>query len=185
MTDLFTPISDGEYNPFDDGTDVPRLVKGESEPDLTLPDDPLLIMQKEAKKFKKADHNLRTRELFEKEGWTVLRVDQTRTSYSGSIYTVDFMGLFDWIGLKPGRQMIGIQVCHKNGIGSHVTKMTSTEITSFNKARKIDNLNTWLSCGFRAILVGWCKEGHRWVPTTRELDTNEVSRAMSRKRKSA
>ena len=149
------------------------------------PDDPTRIMGKAPAKFKKGDHNLRTRALFEKEGWFVFRVDQTRTSFSGSIYTVDFLGLFDWMAIKPGRRVVGIQVCAKTGLGNHVTKMTSTEETSFNKGRKIDNLKKWLECGLDVCLVGWEKVGSRWEPTLRELGMDEVEAALARKRKAS
>jgi hypothetical protein len=149
------------------------------------PEDPSRIMSKAPPKFKKGDHNLRTRALFEKEGWLVFRVDATITSFSGAIFTRDFLGLFDWMAIKEGRQVIGIQVCHKNQIGVHVTKMTSSQETGFNKRRRVDNLNDWLRCGLRACLVGWEKVGARWEPTIRELGMPEVEAALARKRKAS
>lgn len=171
------------YDPFDDGK--PRKSQAAPTEELELwPDTDLSqISGKAPAKFKKADHNLRTRKLFEDEGWFVFRVDQTRTSFSGSIYTVDFLGLFDWMAVKPDRQVLGIQVCAKSGLGSHVTKMTSTEETSFNKSSKIDNLKRWLDAGLKAVLVGWAKEGSRWQPTYRKLGLEEVEAALSRKKR--
>lgn len=174
-----------EFNPFDDGTDVPRLNQGPKENLELWPDDPMKLYEKAPAKFKKADHNLRTRDLYEKQGYLVFRVDQTRTAYGGSIYTVDFLGLFDWMAIREPNEMIGIQVCAKSALGSHVTKMTSTEITSFNKGRKIDNLMKWIACGGRVELVGWEKFGARWQPTVRQLDQAEVEKAMARKRRVA
>lgn len=149
------------------------------------PDDPTQIMSKKPAKFKKSDHNLRTRKLFEDAGWFIFRVDQTRMSAAGSIYTVDFLGLFDWLACKPGRQLVGVQICAKSSLGSHITKMTSSEQTSFNKARKIDNLERWMKCGFRVVLIGWEKVGARWQHTERELDQAEVEKALARKRRTA
>lgn len=174
-----------EIDPFDDGTDVPRLVKGDTPQEESWGVDLTEIMGNAPAKFKKADHNIRTRDLYEKYGYFVFRVDQTRTSYGGSIYTVDFLGLFDWMAIKEPNEIVGIQVCAKSAIGSHITKMTSTEVTSFNKGRKIDNLMKWLECGCRVELVGWEKVGARWQPTIRKLDMVEVEKAMARKRKAS
>jgi hypothetical protein len=174
-----------DWDPFDDGKPKTELREidyekvRESRRESSAP-------LKPGEKRKKADHNLRTREFYERQGYVVFRVDQTRTSYVGSIFTVDFLGLFDWMAIKPDREVVGIQVTAYDAMGNHITKMCGSDETSFNKRRKCDNLRDWLKCGLLVHVIGWKqpgRHGSKWEPTVRLVTMETLAPYDARRRK--
>jgi len=134
-----------------------------------------------AKRFKASDHNLRTRDLLEAEGWMMCRADQQRVDYRQMVYRLDFLGLFDWLAFRQG-SFRGVQICAKSSIGTHVTEMTSSKKTTFNNLTKRQNLDRWLAEGGSIELIGWEKEGRFWVPTRRLLTPEIIAKVDSRRR---
>jgi len=199
MTDLFTPISDGEFNPFDDGTDVPRLVKGDGAKDENWGqiDDP--ASQKAKRKI--VSHTARTTAWCEKQGYTSTAVEMKDLYVSGGQSFQgkkhDLLGLFDRLALDPrSLKTIGIQVVSTNlksgkaaERNKHLRKMCSTDIESKSRKSFLSNLRLWLACGNRAIVLDWeqrPKVGNQeWFPVVFEITEEVIEMVLSRKRRAA
>lgn len=173
--------STGEKNPFDDGTDVPPRAKVEGEKlENFAQDTSKLLGRTKAKAF--TNHNARSIKHFEDQGYLVFKVETKKSTGPGAMVTIDFLGLFDFMAIKVGCQDIGIQVSAQAGVASHLSKMTSTQLTSYNNRTRIANLKSWLDTNHRAVILGWEKVGSRWVATEREITAEYVEKALARKR---
>lgn len=192
----FVSADDLFGNPLPDGY-LPRNNTERSPGEQETPSNLQECVQLKSAPKKKADHNTRTRDYYLGQGFFCFRVDQTRVNWEGAIFTVDFLGLFDWIAMKPG-DVRGVQVTAYEALGAHVTKMCSSETTSFNlvpdakgkmvEAKKCENLRQWLLCGFTAELIGWKQPGGRgskWEPHFRRIDLARLAEADARRRKTA
>lgn len=140
-----------------------------------------LLGRRKRKSF--TNHNARSIEYYEKQGYLVFKVEGRKVVGGGMSNPIDFLGLFDFMAIKVGCPDIGIQVCALTDTAPHLSKMTSTQLTSFNNRARIANLRSWLETGHRAVILGWAKPGSRWEATEREIDLAYVEKAEARKRK--
>jgi hypothetical protein len=137
-------------------------------------------------RFKQSDHNERTVKYLEGLGYFACRADQWKTTYNGTQYRLDFLGIFDFLGFKDGG-FVGVQVSATSDMGSHCSKMWSADKTTFNNRTKCENLKRFLECGGRVLVLGWAlgKVGNakRWLPTERWLSLLDVEAAIARREK--
>jgi len=172
-----------DYDPFESIPDAPLWhvdpIDGE---DINAAARDQTNLLGRVKKKKETNHTPRVLKLMEDEGYFAFNAEGKKDCGPHGVVKVDFLGLFDVLGMKLGAKPIGGQICHKSDMGKRFTKMTSTKITIYNNRRHIDNLLMWLKCGNRAIIFGAEKIGVWWELSKREITLAEVEKALGRKR---
>lgn len=135
------------------------------------------------KRKKPVDHNKRSREYIEKAGYRANRLEKWQTLGSGFSCKIDYLGLWDFEGLKDGQPRLLVQVCGKTGKSAHLREMTSTKIAFDNKRPKIDNLRYCLAQGWRCYLLIWTAGANgRYSAELIKITSALVAECVARKR---
>lgn len=133
---------------------------------------------------KPVDHNARSRKYLESCGYAVTRLESWRTLGSGFSCKVDYLGLWDFEGLKSGHPRMLVQVCGKTGKSAHLRKMCSDSRALDNRRPRIENLRYCLAQGWRCVLLIWtANDKGRYESEIVKITTEMVDEALARKRK--
>lgn len=112
---------DDDYDPFDDGSELPPRKFSEEDGDLAHG----LRMKRDRsaqRKVKRADLESKTRELYRSMGYVYDRCEH----YGFSGNRSDLFGFVDGIAVKPG-EIVFIQTCTRSSRAAHLRKMATGE----------------------------------------------------------
>ncbi len=79
-------------------------------------------------------------------------------------YRKDLFGLFDFVGMRRGDPLLGIQSCGPD-FKAHFVKMTQEHGLL---------LSLWLSTGCEAELIGWRQLGGKWAPKIHRFCADDI-----------
>lgn len=167
----------GYYKPRTDG----KTLEGDLD-QLGRDGDPE-VTGRATKRAKAVCHNARSRKYLEKAGYRVTRLEQWRNLKSGFSCKVDYLGLFDFEGLRDGQPRLLVQVCGSSGVGSHLRMMTSDKKAMDNQRPRLENLLHCLNQGWKCRLLVWTKQSNgRYEPSIVKVDREMVDTYVARKR---
>lgn len=134
------------------------------------------------------DHNERTRNHWEADGWHCDRVDGWMSKGQGVFVKKDFLGLFDCVASKPGKKLVLIQICSadKKAISKHLAAMCSDKPAPDNKKPRLENLRWMMGCGFVCCLHAWSQPGgfgSKWAGEVIIITEEMIEGVISRRRK--
>ena len=87
---------------------------------------------------------------------------------------VDYLGIFDGV-VKPGADEVGVQLCNKEGVTSHIRKMMSLKRGYGGIRRK--NLLKWWADGKTAVILYFFQpggKGTKWECKEREVTREDL-----------
>lgn len=95
---------------------------------------------------------------------------------------VDYKGLFDGVICEDGQEIIGVQLCNKEGVLPHVRKMLSLK-RGYAGIRRNNMLKWWGEGKKTVVLYFWQDggKGTRWKCAEREVTKEDLRRIMEGK----
>jgi hypothetical protein len=135
------------------------------------------------KRAKQVNHGPRTRAYLEAHGYTVSKVEKMVVGRGGYAFKVDYLGLWDFEGLKAGHPRLLVQVCGKSGVSAHRRKLCSNELAQDNQRPRIENLRFCLAQGWCCVLLSWEKqENGRYKPTYEIITQRTIDKVLEKRR---
>lgn len=135
-------------------------------------------------KCKTVSHDARARKVMEDMGYTVTRLEKRIATPAGFVFKQDYLGLWDYEGLKPGSPRLLVQVCGDSGKSVHRRKMCSDEKAGDNKRPRIENLRYCIDHGWECVLMSFRKlpNGH-YAPTLEKITHETIEKVIARRKK--
>lgn len=135
------------------------------------------------KRPRPVDHNARIKKFLEDKGFAATKMETWRRMRGGMQLKVDYMGLWDWEGIKAGEPRILLQGCTESNWQSHLRAMTDTKKAFDNKKPKIDNLRWSIDNAWCGLIIFKKEPNGRYTSRVLRITHGLVEEYLSRKRR--
>lgn len=150
---------------------------------LTVLGDPEVTGKNITRRTKQPNHYERVKRWATDRGYWCFKVERLvydpRTS---AMRKQDLLGFADMLAVKPGPEILAIQVTTQAAIRAHVRKFVDDNAMSGGESVAA-SVRRWLDCGCRLVILGYHKPGHTWACEEVEVTQDLLDKAIQQRRK--